>query len=414
MKLPSFGSFWRLLSNRVLAPRVDTAKEAEQLKRARAAAPKPVIWLLGKTQSGKTSIIRAMTGASDAEIGNGFRPCTRTARLYSFPNDGECLLQFLDTRGLGEANYDPADDIVFCQKQAHLLVVTVRAMDHAYRAVLDAVKAVRKANPKWSVIVAQTALHEGYERGRQHPQPYPYDSEPSPNSVPADLVRSLRRQRDDFAGYASRFVPIDFTLPEDQLPPELFGEDALWQAIETEIGLGLRAMLQPGLNDLFFRTAWPHIVSSAVAAGGAAALPNPAVSLSLIAAIDAKMLQAIASIYNQPLTARLMGELGSALGTGFVLRLAGRSLLAMIPVVGSAAAASYAAATTYALGRTLCWYFSQIREGITPAADKVRDMFAKEMEEGRRRFREYLKGQKPPAPVQTPILSAANDEAPKA
>jgi hypothetical protein len=82
--------------------------------------------------------------------------------------------------------------------------------------------------------------------------------------------------------------------------------------------------------------------------------------------------------------------------------------------VGSAAAASYAAATTYALGRTLCWYFSQIREGITPAADKVRDMFAKEMEEGRRRFREYLKGQKPPAPVQTPILSAANDEAPKA
>src|SRR5690606_34222822 len=33
----------------------------------------PVVWLLGKVQSGKTSIIRAVTGASDAEIGDGFR-----------------------------------------------------------------------------------------------------------------------------------------------------------------------------------------------------------------------------------------------------------------------------------------------------------------------------------------------------
>ena len=79
----------------------------------------------------------------------------------------------------------------------------------------------------------------------------------------------------------------DFTLAEDELPPEHYGEDALWMAIETEIGLGLRAVLQPGLADLYYRRARPHILASAVLAGSAAALPNPAVSLPLIAAIDA-------------------------------------------------------------------------------------------------------------------------------
>ncbi|HET6879308.1 MAG TPA: GTPase [Pirellulales bacterium] len=393
-RIPWSGSFWKLLSERVLSPRVDSAQAEEQLQRAREALPTPVIWLLGKTQSGKTSLIRALTGSTEAEIGNGFRPCTRTARKYSFPSDEECLVRFLDTRGLGEANYDPSEDIAYCQNQAHLLMVTVRAMDHAYRAVLDAVTAVRKAKPDWSVIVVQTALHDGYPPAAGHPQPYPFSADDWPNSVPVDLARSLRRQRDDFVRSASRFVAVDFTLPEDELPPELYGEDALWEAIDTEIGLGLRAMLQPGLADLYYRTAWPHILSSAVAAGGAAALPNPAVSLPLIAAIDAKMFHAIASIYGQPLTARVMGELGSAIGSGFVARLAGRSLLAMIPVVGTAFAAVYAAATTYALGRTLCWYFAQVRQGITPAAEKLRATFAKEMAEGRRRFREYLKSRK--------------------
>ncbi len=63
----------------------------------------------------------------------------------------------------------------------------------------------------------------------------------------------------------------------------------------------------------------------------------------------------------------------------------------MIPVVGTPFAAAYGAATTYALGRTLCWYFAQVRNDVTPAADKIRETFAQEMAEGRRRFRGFLK-----------------------
>ena len=73
----------------------------------------------------------SLTGSSRAAIGNGFQPCTRTSQLYSFPETEDCLLKFLDTRGLGEVNYDPAEDIKVLENQAHLLIVVMRAFDHA-------------------------------------------------------------------------------------------------------------------------------------------------------------------------------------------------------------------------------------------------------------------------------------------
>jgi len=69
--------------------------------------PAPVFWLIGKTQSGKTSIIKFLTGADDALIGSGFRPTTRTTRRYDFPTAEAPLLEFLDTRGLDEPGYNP-------------------------------------------------------------------------------------------------------------------------------------------------------------------------------------------------------------------------------------------------------------------------------------------------------------------
>src|SRR5262245_47560720 len=74
------------------------ADSAQVAAQARATAP--IVWLIGKVQSGKTSIIRALTQAGDAEIGDGFRACTRTARLFEFPQDAP-VMRFLDTRGLG-------------------------------------------------------------------------------------------------------------------------------------------------------------------------------------------------------------------------------------------------------------------------------------------------------------------------
>src|SRR3954470_325200 len=93
--------------NRDAGPPPDLDATLTQL---RAKTPTPVFWLLGKTQSGKTSIIRYLTGADDAVIGSGFRPCTKTSRRYQFPSPDAPLMAFLDTRGVDEPGYDPAED----------------------------------------------------------------------------------------------------------------------------------------------------------------------------------------------------------------------------------------------------------------------------------------------------------------
>ncbi len=397
------GIFWRQLSSAVFSPKLDSAEVEEQLRHARASLPQPVIWLLGKAQSGKSSIIGAITGSTQLEIGNGFRACTRTAKLYSFPAESDCLVRFLDTRGLGEVGYDPAEDMAFCQEQSHLLMVVLKSMDHAQAEVLGALKAIRRAKPNWPVIVVQTCLHEGYANpGDAHTQPYPFDTEPWPTSVPGELARSLQHQRQEFAGMASRFVVVDLTQPEEGYQPPDYGLESLWNAIEAEFPQGLRSVLEStapqGLKfgDICFHTAWPHVVSYSLLAGGAALIPVPMFDVPLFVIIQAKMFQTVASIYGQPLTSQLIAELGGALGGGILVRLLGRELLKFIPVVGSAVGSLYAAATTYALGVTLCWYFAQKRMGNVPDAATLRKVYAKEQLEGRRRFEEILKHRNQP------------------
>src|ERR1700719_3896186 len=58
-----------------------------QLDALRDRLPVPVFWLFGKTQSGKTSVVKYLTGAERAEIGTGYKPCTRFSQRYEFPTE---------------------------------------------------------------------------------------------------------------------------------------------------------------------------------------------------------------------------------------------------------------------------------------------------------------------------------------
>jgi len=393
---------WDNVWRQFATPQVNEEKLQETLRKARNQLPVPVFWLLGKAQSGKTSLIRALTGNTRAEIGNGLRPCTKTAQEYAFPNDEECLLRFLDTRGLGEVSYDATEDLKFFQDQAHLLIVVLKAMDHAQGAVLDAVRQIHHAHPQWPILVVQTCLHEGYiPLSRQHDLPYPYETSPFPPEVPLDLARSLMKQRETLEGLGihGRYVAVDFTLPEDGYEPVDYGLPALWSAIEELVPLGLRAMMVEAeeahstLRDLHYRAALPHILSYAAAAGAAAAIPVPFVDMPVVLGIQAKMCHTIANIYNQELTTQRLSEILGGLGLGFLVgRMGSREVLKFIPVVGSTITALYSAATTYALGVTLCYYFSRIQNGGIPGKDEFQKIFAAQYEEGRAKLKEYLTG----------------------
>ncbi|MBK1653326.1 YcjF family protein [Allochromatium vinosum] len=390
---------WRRLSEALLNPRVDDRRLESALASARERAPVPLIWLIGKTQSGKTSIIRALTGSPAAEIGNGFQPCTRTARIYDFPATAP-VVRFLDTRGLGEVDYDPEDDIRFGESQAHLLLAVMRACDLDQEVVLGVVRTVRQRHPEWPLVIVQTALHEGYPPDFEHPHPYPFDAEPSPAGLPADLARALRVQRDqagDLPGRAPvRWVPVDLTLPEDGYAPADYGLEALWKAIDTLSALPLRHLLgrDSEVMDLFEQAAHPHIVGYALAAAGVGALPL--VDLAGVPAIQAKMLQSLAALHAQTWDRRtileFLGLLGTGVGIAYGTRMAGRTLIKLVPYLGQTLGAVWGAsasgATTFALGKAAAYYLRRRNLGLSTEARALRRVFADQINQGAKLLRE--------------------------
>lgn len=388
---------WRTWTRQILAPQADAARLERELAKAKADVGVPVLWLLGKAQSGKSSIIQGLTGRSDIEIGEGWRACTRASRLYEFPNDDEPLIRFLDTRGIGEPNYDPADDIAYAKKRAHGILIVMRACDPAQAIIKAIVSDARKRHPGWPVILVQTTLHEGYPHGTDHPDPYCFDASPLPDAVSGDLARALDYQQRDFAGLFDRHVAIDFTHPEDGFAPRFYGLDALWSALAGIVPSGLRAVLsaEPDaaapMRGIFFEAAFPHIVSYSILAGAAAMVPVPVANLTGVTAAQGKMMHSIASIYGQSLLHGLTA-LGPAVGVSFLPRMMARSFLAGVPVLGSAAAGVWTAATTYAIGCALCWYFAEVARGAVPSTAAISRVYHEELTRGQERFREYFSG----------------------
>jgi uncharacterized protein (DUF697 family) len=389
-RLPPLGRLRQLF-----APQVDDETLQAALSRLRQGLPPPVIWLFGKVQSGKTSIIRALTGAERAQIGSGFAPCTRWASRYDFPNSDLPLAVFLDTRGLGEAGYDPYEDLAVFQDEAHMLLVVVKAMDMALEQLLTALETIVREKPSWPVVVAQTTLHQGYPPNMQdHVYPYPFTSTSLPETVPVDLARALAFQRTLFASIpVKRFVPLDFTLPEDGFREPSYGREALLDALAEAhphaVYQTLRQLpeLTRELKSLHFSQARPHILAYATAAGAVGATPLPIADLPVISALQLKMLHTVASIYHQPLGVKTFLELASTVGLGLLFRQGARSLLKIIPGFGHAVSGLYAGATTYALGCALCFYYQVVFDGHLPRPEQLKEFYQEKLAEGMRLLR---------------------------
>jgi uncharacterized protein (DUF697 family) len=373
--------------------------------RMSATVVPPVVWLLGKVQSGKSSIVRALTGCAEIDIGLGYQATTQHARMFGFPKIAP-LIKFLDTRGLGEALYDPAEEIKASEQQAHLLLVVMKALDHQQSAIFDVVTTVRRRRPEWPVLVAQTTLHEAYAPGARHAQPYPF-SDPDPATwqgagVPHDLVRSLLAQRARFRAAPGHdniaFVPIDFTLPQDGYQPPDYGLQALITALAVVAPEAVTASIRSTLalanteratasNPLILKFATAAAAADLVPIAGAVAVPG----------LQAKLLHSLAAVYGVPWDRRTMAQFAGCLGSSTVVRMLStfglRELVKLVPVygqtAGSAAAAATSFATTFAVGRAATYFLGQRRlgdanpQGVQHVyAEALRQAFKMDRQEG--------------------------------
>jgi uncharacterized protein (DUF697 family) len=392
-----------------------------RLEELRQRTPRPVFWLFGKTQSGKTSLIKFLTGAEDAEIGQGFRPCTRFSRQYEFPTPEAPLLTFLDTRGMDEPGYDAAEDIARFNSLAHVVVVTVKVLDHALENVLVNLRKIREAQPTRPVILALTCLHEAYPQ-QQHPQPYPFtncglrnaDCEfvpPTPeatgNGAPSDaaspirsLYASLEEQRRRFAGLVDAIVPIDLTPPMEGFNDSNYGGETLKQVLLDALPAAYRQTMitldeaTHELQDLYAQHALPHILGYSSLAASAGSIPIPWLDLLVIPGIQTRMVYHLAQFYGQPLSANRFLELAGSMGLGVIVRQAVRELVKFIPYVGSVAGYALAGASTFALGKAFCYYYSAVHKGHVPKPEDLRRYYQEQLSVAEKHWTEMRKQQK--------------------
>ncbi|HEV3302591.1 MAG TPA: GTPase domain-containing protein [Planctomycetaceae bacterium] len=354
-----------------------------------ATAPIPCLWLLGKTGSGKTSIVRYLTGAADAEIGRGYRPQTRYSRLFSFPDADVPIVQFLDTRGLGEAGYDPAEDLAQFDSRTHLVIATVRATDQATDEVVGPLKQIRKANPERPVLLAVSCLHDAYP-GQQHPNPDPFDSSerPMPANIPEDLRRCIGAQYDRFDGLFDRAVAIDLTPPSDGFVEQDFGGPRLKAAVLELLPKAYRQtllqmdQLREALLEIQQERSLPIILAHSVLAASAAAVPIPWIDLPVVMAIQSHLAHRLALVNQQHLDAAALAHVTVAMGGRLAIRMGLRELLKFIPWLGMAANAAAAFAFMYASGWVWNWYFLEIRKGHVPDASELRQVYQEQLRKG--------------------------------
>ncbi|XFA73105.1 50S ribosome-binding GTPase [Thermosynechococcaceae cyanobacterium Okahandja] len=360
---------------------VDAAALAEVLATARQQLPVTEVLLIGKPQSGKSSIVRAITGAAASIVGSGFRPHTSQTQRYDYPTAELPLLTFTDTVGLGETPAQTEqvvaelDQLLRQSQRARVIILTLKVTDFASDRLHHVAKELKRQHPEIPFLVAVTCLHELYPPSQENHPPYPPDM--------ADLNLAIAGLRERFADISDRLIPIDFTLEEDGYTPLFYGFDALAATLETvlphaEANMLRQLVAQSDLSHqiapLYRQVGRRYIAPFAVMAATLSAVPFPFATMPVLVAVQVVMVILLGQLYGQTLSPSQAGGILTTIGGGFVARLIGQQMIKFIPGFGAVLAASWAAAYTWALGEAACVYFGDLMGGKTPDPDRIQQV----------------------------------------
>jgi uncharacterized protein (DUF697 family) len=376
---------------------VSDDKIADILQQVRAELPTTEALLIGKPQSGKSSIVRGLTGVSAEIVGQGFRPHTQNTQRYAYPSEDLPLLIFTDTVGLGDISQATAKlieeltaELQQGSDRARILILTVKITDFAVDQLRQIADQLKKNYPSIPCLLAITCLHEIYPpEWRDHPEQYPPESE--------QMTRAVSALQTSFAGCFDRTVLLDFTLEEDEFTPVFYGQAALRDALaellpEAEARaiyqlIDNQAAVGNQLGNLYRDVGRRYISAFAVIAATLAAVPLPFATMPVLTALQVSMVGLLGQLYGQRLTPSQAGGVVSAIAGGFFAQAIGRELVKFIPGFGSVIAASWAAGYTWSLGEGACAYFGDLMGGKKPDPEKIQRVMATAFESAKARFK---------------------------
>ena len=376
---------------------IDDDKVAAILASVREQLPTTEALLIGKPQSGKSSIVRGLTGVSADIIGQGFKPHTQHTQRYAYPSEELPLLIFTDTVGLGDIAQatdaiiaELVDDLSTSTSKGRILILTVKINDFATDTLRQIAARLRQQFPAVPCLLVVTSIHEVYPSSQVDHRGYPPAGE--------TVNRPFEAIQANFQGVVDRTVMIDFTLEEDGFEPVFYGLDALREVLADLLPKAEAQALYQLLDEqaeathqlgTLYRDVGRHYISAfAVMAATLAAVPLPFATMPVLTALQVSMVVLLGKLYGQTLSPSQAGGLISAIAGGFFAQAVGRELIKFIPGFGSVVAASWAAAYTWALGEGACVYFGDLLGGKKPDPQKIQAAMEEAFTVAKRRFKD--------------------------
>ncbi|WP_219884563.1 GTPase family protein [Merismopedia glauca] len=373
---------------------VSDEEVAEILETVRAKLPTTEALLIGKPQAGKSSIVRGLTGVSPEIVGQGFRPHTQHTERYAYPSNDLPLLIFTDTVGLGDIKQETEGIIAELVKDlakpasgARVFLLTVKINDFATDTLKQIATDLHDKYPQIPCLLVVTCLHELYPPSIENHPAYPPDL--------ADIKRAYSAIQANFADICDAALLIDFTLEEDEYTPVFYGLEALRDALadllpEAEsqaIHQLLDGEVTKQIGDLYRDVARRYILAFSTMAATLAAVPLPFTTMPVLTALQVSLVGLLGKLYGQTVSRSQAGGIVSAIAGGFLAQAIGRELVKFIPVLGSAIAASWAAAYTLALGEGACVYFGDLMGGKKPDPQKIQGVMKEAFASAKDRFK---------------------------
>jgi len=373
---------------------VSEAEIAEILEKVRAELPTTEATLIGKPQAGKSSIVRGLTGVSSEIVGQGFRPHTQHTQRYAYPSNDLPLLIFTDTVGLGDVSQNTEEiiqelvgDLQQPSQRAKILIVTVKINDFATNTLKKIVQQLRQFDANIPCLLVVTCLHEIY--------PPEVDNHPIYPPEDPEIQRAFASLQEAFGNLCDRAILIDFTLEEDGYTPVFYGlenlRDTLAEMLPKAEAQAIYQLLDENaskqLGNLYRDVGRRYILAFSVMAATLAAVPLPFATMPVLTALQVSMVGLLGKLYGQTLTPSQAGGVVSAIAGGFLAQAVGRELVKFVPVLGSAIAASWAAAYTWALGEGACVYFGDLMGGKKPDPQKIQLAMQEAFKAAQERFK---------------------------
>jgi|GEM_PF-221715 len=360
---------------------INDSQVAEILATVTSQLPTTEALLLGKPQTGKSSIVRGFTGVSPEIIGQGFRPHTQNTERYIYPNNDLPLIIFTDTVGLGDTDKDTEviiqeiiKDLNTGTKRARVFILTVKINDFATDTLRNIAQKLRQQYTHIPCLLAVTCLHEIYPPDMENHPDYP------PNF--AEINRAFDEIKANFSGLYDRATLVDFTLEEDGYSPVFYGleafRDSLTSLLPEAEAKTIYQLLdeQAGdkLGNIYRDTARRYILPFSIMATTLAAVPLPFTTMPVLTALQVSMVGLLGKLYGQTLTPSQAGGIVSTIAGGFLAQAIGRELIKFVPGFGTVIAASWAGAYTWSLGEAACVYFGDLMGGKKPDLQTIQNV----------------------------------------